>query len=156
MGKKLVQEICDLRNNIIVIQSNVNLAENSGEEGEERCNQDENILQGVIFNESESCSVMSDSLPPLGLYSPFSRPKYWSGQPFPSSGDLPNPGIEPRSPTLQTDCLSAEPPGKPKLVIYINQNTQYSQRMYLAVHTKQTAKTNVYYIQTANMTKRKN
>ena len=128
MGKKLVQEICDLRNNIIVIQSNVNLAENSGEEGEERCNQDENILQGVIFSESESCSVMSDSLPPLGLYSPFSRPKYWSGQPFPSSGDLPNPGIEPRSPTLQTDCLSAEPPGKPKLVIYINQNTQYSQR----------------------------
>ena len=30
----------------------------------------------------------------------FSRPEYWSGQPFPSPGDLPNPGIEPRSPTL--------------------------------------------------------
>ena len=43
----------------------------------------------------------------------FSRPEYWSGQPFPSPGDLPNPGIEPRSPTLQEDSLPAEPQGKP-------------------------------------------
>ena len=42
----------------------------------------------------------------------FSRPDYWSGLPFLSSGDLPNPGIEPRSPTLQEDSLPAEPPGK--------------------------------------------
>ena len=39
----------------------------------------------------------------------FSRPEYWSGSPFPSPGDLPNPGIEPRSPTLQADSLPAEP-----------------------------------------------
>ena len=44
----------------------------------------------------------------------FSRPEYWSGYPFPSPGDLPNPGIEPRSPTLQVDSLPAEPQGKPK------------------------------------------
>ena len=44
----------------------------------------------------------------------FSRPEYWSGQPFPSLGDPPNPGIEPRSPTLQVGSLPAEPPGKPK------------------------------------------
>ena len=44
----------------------------------------------------------------------FSRPEYWNGQPFPSLGDLPKPGIEPRSPTLQADSLTAEPPGKPK------------------------------------------
>src|SRR5574337_1118862 len=44
----------------------------------------------------------------------FSRPEYWSGYPFPSPGDLPNPGIEPRSSTLQADCLPAEPQGKPK------------------------------------------
>ena len=44
----------------------------------------------------------------------FSRPEYWSGQPFPSPGDLPNPGIEPRFPTLQADSLPAESPGKPK------------------------------------------
>ena len=43
-----------------------------------------------------------------------SRPEYWSEQPFPSPGDLPNPGIEPRSPALQADSLPAEPPGKAK------------------------------------------
>ena len=42
----------------------------------------------------------------------FSRQEYWSGLPFPSPGDLPNPGIEPRSPALQADTLSSEPPGK--------------------------------------------
>ena len=42
----------------------------------------------------------------------FSRPKYWRGEPFPSPGDLPNPGIEPRTPSLQADSLSSEPPGK--------------------------------------------
>ena len=42
-----------------------------------------------------------------------SRPEYWTGYPFPSPGDLPNPGIKSRSPTLQADSLPAEPPGKP-------------------------------------------
>ena len=46
----------------------------------------------------------------------FSRQEYWSGLPFPSPGDLPNPGIEPRSPVLQADTLPSEPPGKPILV----------------------------------------
>ena len=41
-----------------------------------------------------------------------SRPEYWGGLPFPSPGDLPNPEIEPRSATLQMDCLPAEPRGK--------------------------------------------
>ena len=40
----------------------------------------------------------------------FSRQEYWSGLPFPSPGDLPDPGIEPGSPTLQADALSSEPP----------------------------------------------
>ena len=43
----------------------------------------------------------------------FSRQEYWSGLPFPSQGDLPNPGIEPASPALQTDVLPSETPGKP-------------------------------------------
>ena len=43
----------------------------------------------------------------------FSRQQYWSGLLFPSPGDLPNPGIEPGSPTLQADALLSEPPGKP-------------------------------------------
>ena len=41
----------------------------------------------------------------------FSRQECWSGLPFPSPGDLPNPGIEPRSPALQADTLPSEPPG---------------------------------------------
>ena len=45
----------------------------------------------------------------------FSRPEHWSGWPFPSLGDLPNPGVEPSSPTLQVDSLPAEPPGKPRV-----------------------------------------
>ena len=43
----------------------------------------------------------------------FSRQEYWSGLPFPSPGDLPNPEIEPGSPALQADALPSEPPGKP-------------------------------------------
>ena len=42
----------------------------------------------------------------------FSRQEYWSGVPFPSPGDLPNPGIEPGSPAFQADTLTSEPPGK--------------------------------------------
>ena len=44
----------------------------------------------------------------------FSRSEYWSGQPFPSPGNLPNPGIEPMSPAFQVDSVPAKPPGKPK------------------------------------------
>ena len=42
----------------------------------------------------------------------FSRQEYWSGLPFPSPRDLPDPGIEPKSPALQADALPSEPPGK--------------------------------------------
>ena len=58
---------------------------------------------------------MSDSLQPCGLahQAPpsmgFSRQENWSGLPFPSQGDLPNPGIIPRSPVLQADTLTSEP-----------------------------------------------
>ena len=58
--------------------------------------------------------------------------EYWSGLPFPSPGDLPNPGIKPRSPALEVDSLPAEPQGKPKnpgnhlnltvIVLNINEN----------------------------------
>ena len=42
----------------------------------------------------------------------FSRQEYWSGLPFPSPGDLPDPRTEPMSPALQADALPSEPPGK--------------------------------------------
>ena len=44
----------------------------------------------------------------------FSKQEYWSGSLLPPPGYLPNPGIEPRSPTLQVDSLLSEPPGKPR------------------------------------------
>ena len=49
----------------------------------------------------------------------FSRQEHWSGLPFPSPGDLPDLGTEPRSPALQADSLTSEPPGKsPVGIIY--------------------------------------
>ena len=45
----------------------------------------------------------------------FSRQEYWTGLPFPSSGALPDPGMEPRSPALQVDSLLTEPPGTPNV-----------------------------------------
>ena len=69
-----------------------------------------------MTNSVLSCSVVSNSLKPHGLLCPwgFSRQEYWSGLPCPPPGDLPNPGIEPRSPALQVDSLPSDPPGKPK------------------------------------------
>ena len=67
-----------------------------------------------------SHSVMSNSLRPQGpirFLCPLCRQEYWSRLPFPSPGDLPNPGIEPRWPALQADSLPSEPPGKPQLYI---------------------------------------
>ena len=56
---------------------------------------------------------MSDSATPWTIESmAFSKPEYWSGQPFPSPGDLSNPGIEPRAPALQADSSPAEPSAK--------------------------------------------
>ena len=49
----------------------------------------------------------------------FSRQKYWSGLPFPSPGDLPDSGIEPRSPALQAGSLPSEPPGKPNISVFV-------------------------------------
>ena len=53
----------------------------------------------------------------------FSRQEYWSGLPFPLQGNLPNPGIEPRSPALQADALTSEPPGKPFLYLWWKYNS---------------------------------
>ena len=61
---------------------------------------------------SDSCDHMDCSpLAPLSMG--FPRQEYWSGLPFPSPGDFPDPGIEPGSPALQADALPSEPPGKP-------------------------------------------
>ena len=74
----------------------------------------------MVKSESEvaqSCPTLCNPVdcspqapPSMGFF----RQEYWSGLPFPSPGDLPNPGIKPRSPALPADALTSEPPGKPK------------------------------------------
>ena len=61
------------------------------------------------------CNPMDCSLPG-SLSMEFSRQEYWSELPFPSPGDLPDPGMKPRSPTLQVDALPSEPRGKPNIL----------------------------------------
>ena len=60
------------------------------------------------------CDPMDCSPPGFSVHG-LPRPEYWSGLSFPSPEDLPNPGIKPRSPTLQADSLSSETPGKPNV-----------------------------------------
>ena len=52
----------------------------------------------------------------------FSRQESWSGLPFPSPGDLSDPGIEPRFPALEADALTSEPPGKPYRINRLGSN----------------------------------
>ena len=68
------------------------------------------------------CNPMDCCLPSFSVNGIFPRvleeysstfQEYWSGLPFPSPEDLPDPGIEPGSPTMQADALTSEPPGKP-------------------------------------------
>ena len=81
------------------------------------------ILVGGVSAESSSLQcvwvLVAQSTPgtaahqaPLSMG--FSRHEYWSGLPFPSPGDLPDPGIEPGSPALQADALPPELLGKPQ------------------------------------------
>ena len=61
-----------------------------------------------LFCDPTDCSLHQA---PLSMECP--RQEYWSGLPFPSSKDLPDPGIKPRAPALQADSLPSEPLGKP-------------------------------------------
>ena len=73
------------------------------------------IFASRISSESASCSIVSNSLRWTVQSLEFSRLEYRSGFPFSSPGDHPDPGIKPRSPTLQAYSLPAEPPRKPKI-----------------------------------------
>ena len=79
-------------------------------------------LKRWTISEGISCSVMSkqlhaDSMDCIACHAPlsmeFSRQEYWIGLPFPSPGDLPDPGIGSGFPALQTYSLSSEPMGTP-------------------------------------------
>ena len=70
---------------------------------------------------AQSCPTLCYPMvcsPPGSSVHEFSRQEYWSGLPFPSPGELPDPGIEPRSPALQAGSLPSEPPGKPRTTIW--------------------------------------
>ena len=65
---------------------------------------------------AQSCPTLCNPMKPARLLGPWgvSRQEYWSGLPYPPPGNLSNPGIKPRSTTVQADSLLSEPPGKPK------------------------------------------
>ena len=65
----------------------------------------------VAFNDQRRARCQTDIWEDL-MWKLLSRQEYWSGEPFPPVGDLPDPGIEPGSPGLQADSLLSEPPGK--------------------------------------------
>ena len=76
-------------------------------------------VKSILCLITQSCPTLCDPMD-IALQAPlsmgFSRQEYWSRcVPCPPPGDLSNPGIEPRSPTLQADSLLSEPPGKPKV-----------------------------------------
>ena len=74
-------------------------------------------MRTCVYLVAQSCLTLCDPTDCVAhqalLSMGFSRQEYWSGLPCPPPGDLANPGIKPRSPTLQV-ALPSEPPGKPK------------------------------------------
>ena len=68
------------------------------------------LFTRLVVSESATPWTVAYQAPPS---MEFPRQEYWSGLPFPSPGDLPNPGVKSVSPTLQADSLPSEPPGKP-------------------------------------------
>ena len=71
------------------------------------------------------------------LSTEFSRQEYWSGLPFPSPGDLPDPGTEPQSPALQAHSLLSEPPGKPTIQ-YATFKFQSKENFVFGIHLAST------------------
>ena len=68
------------------------------------------VLRHSVMSDSETSWTVAHQAP---LSMGFSRQEYWSGLPYPSPRNLPNPGIEPKSPMLQADSSLSEPSGKP-------------------------------------------
>ena len=69
--------------------------------------------------------VTSWPVPCQALSMEFPRQEYWTGLPFPSPGDLPDPGIKPMSPALEADALTSEPPGNSTNIGNFYQNRKF-------------------------------
>ena len=74
----------------------------------------------VVSDSFETPWTVAHQVP---LFTEFSSQAHWSGMPFPSPGDLPDPGIEPGSPALQADCFLSEPPGKHSFIDAVSKVT---------------------------------
>ena len=80
----------------------------------------------------QSCLILCDPMdcsPPGSSVHGISQKEYWSGLPFHSPENFPDPGIEPGSPTLQADSLPSEPPGKSSLHQGIPRNWRWGHRL---------------------------
>ena len=82
------------------------------------------LISSRIFSNATLIMIFWDLMDYIACQAPlsmeFSSQEYWSGQPFPSPRDLPNPGIEPRSLAWQVDSLPSDPPGKPYISTRLN------------------------------------
>ena len=77
---------------------------------------DHSKVQVSHFNHVELCAIPRTVAHQVSLSMGFSRQEYWSGLPFPSPVDLPNPGIQSVSPALADRFFTSDPPGKPVIV----------------------------------------
>ena len=87
----------------------------------------------VCVSVAQSCPTVCDPMdwaPPGSFVHGFSRQKYWHGLPFPSPGNISNPGIKPRSPALRADSLPVEPPGKRPILYDSNSMTFWKRQSY--------------------------
>ena len=71
------------------------------------------VVAGLVAKLCLTLWDPTDCSPPGSSFHGISRQEYWSGLPFPSPGDLPDPGIKPASPALAGRSFTAEPPGSP-------------------------------------------
>ena len=78
------------------------------------------------------CDPMDCSLP--GFSMGFSRQEYWSGLPFPSPGNLPNPAIKLRSPALKADPLLSEPSAETIIFFLLFWNLCFKQHVHISIH----------------------
>ena len=104
------------------------------------------VSESRVKSQSVSRSVESDSAIPrtLARQAPlpmgFSRQECWSGVPFHSPGGLPDPGIEPRSPTLQAASLPPEPPGKSIGGLNLGSQARHHKEVMLQLNSEEAVK----------------
>ena len=87
-------------------------------------------------------TVAYQAPPPTGS----SRQEYWSGSPFPSPGDLPNPGTEPGSPALEADALPSEPPGKPGVMCNVADKDKQTKGEMSGLSDQEAMEKNKYHV----------